>query len=69
MTTYCDFPPEARKLPKIGGFTNPSLETILAMQPDVVIGVTTAYELARDGHQVTVFERCASAAQTISCIW
>ena len=25
-----------------------------------IIGVTTAYELAADGHQVTVFERHAS---------
>jgi D-amino-acid dehydrogenase len=27
-----------------------------------VIGVTTAYELAADGHDVTVFERCGSVA-------
>ena len=26
-----------------------------------IIGVTTAYELAADGHQVTVFERHASS--------
>jgi iron complex transport system substrate-binding protein len=42
VTTYCDFPPEARRLPKIGGFTNPSLEAILAKRPDLVIGVTSA---------------------------
>jgi D-amino-acid dehydrogenase len=27
-----------------------------------IIGVTTAYELARDGHEVTVYERCGSVA-------
>ena len=27
-----------------------------------IVGVTTAYELAVDGHDVTVFERCASVA-------
>ena len=27
-----------------------------------VIGVTTAYELARDGHEVTVFERNSAVA-------
>ena len=31
-----------------------------------VIGVTSAYELARDGHRVTVYERCASAAAETS---
>ena len=31
-----------------------------------VIGVTTAYELAADGHEVTVFERCSAAAEETS---
>ena len=31
-----------------------------------IIGVTTAYELARDGHAVTVFERRASVAEETS---
>lgn len=39
VTTYCDFPPEARKIPKIGSFVNPSIEAVLAKQPDLVIGV------------------------------
>ena len=40
VTTYCDYPPEARRLPKIGGFTNPSVEAIVATRPDLVIGVS-----------------------------
>ena len=39
VTTYCDYPPEARRLPKIGGFTNPSVEAIVATRPDLVIGI------------------------------
>lgn len=39
VTTYCDYPAEAQKLPKIGGFINPSLEVIAAQRPDLVIGV------------------------------
>ena len=31
-----------------------------------IVGVTTAFELARDGHQVTVFERRASVAEETS---
>jgi iron complex transport system substrate-binding protein len=42
VTTYCDYPDEARKLPTIGGFMNPSLETIVAKRPDIVIGVVSA---------------------------
>jgi D-amino-acid dehydrogenase len=31
-----------------------------------IIGITTAYELASDGHEVTVFERCSAAAEETS---
>ena len=31
-----------------------------------IIGVTTAYELGRDGHEVSVFERCAAVATEAS---
>jgi iron complex transport system substrate-binding protein len=42
VTTYCDYPAEARRLPKIGDFMNPSLEAVLAKKPDLVLGVTGA---------------------------
>jgi len=42
VTSYCDYPPEAKQLPKIGGFMNPSLEVIVEKKPDLVIGVNTA---------------------------
>lgn len=38
VSDYCDDPPEARRLPRIGSFLTPSLEAVLAMRPDVVIG-------------------------------
>jgi ABC-type Fe3+-hydroxamate transport system substrate-binding protein len=36
-TDYCDFPPEARQKPKVGGAINPSLETIASLHPDLVL--------------------------------
>jgi iron complex transport system substrate-binding protein len=35
-TTYCDYPAEAVNKTKIGGFSDPNIETILNMSPDVV---------------------------------
>ena len=37
VTEYCDHPPEAARKTKIGGFSNPSLEQIVALQPDLVL--------------------------------
>jgi iron complex transport system substrate-binding protein len=37
VTTYCDWPPEARTKPKIGGFVNPSVEAVLQQRPDLVL--------------------------------
>jgi len=60
VTTYCDYPAEAQKLPKIGGFTNPSLEAIVGQRPDLVIGVNESShplktrELERLGIKVTL---------------
>jgi len=45
VTSYCNYPPEVPRLVKegriavIGGFTNPSVEKIVALSPDLVIGL------------------------------
>jgi iron complex transport system substrate-binding protein len=60
VTTHCDYPAEARKIAKIGGFTSPSLEVIVAKRPDLVIGVSSATdpvkakEMERLGLKVTL---------------
>lgn len=37
VTTYCDFPAEAKEKPKIGGFSTPDIEKIVALAPDLVV--------------------------------
>jgi iron complex transport system substrate-binding protein len=36
-TDYCDYPPEAAAKPSVGGMLAPSLETIVALRPDLVV--------------------------------
>jgi iron complex transport system substrate-binding protein len=50
VTTFCDYPPEANEKPKIGGFSNPSIEAIVAARPDMVV-------MTDDGNPPEVFER------------
>jgi cobalamin transport system substrate-binding protein len=47
VTTYCDYPPEAKKIAKIGDFMNPSLEAVAAKRPDLVIGVVGATDIVK----------------------
>lgn len=37
VTDYCDYPPAAQALPRVGGYTDTSVEAIMAQQPDLVI--------------------------------
>ncbi len=36
-TRYCDFPPAAAKLPKVGGISDPDIERIVSASPDLVL--------------------------------
>jgi iron complex transport system substrate-binding protein len=36
-TDYCDYPPDAKLKPKVGGAINPSLESIANLHPDLVL--------------------------------
>jgi ABC-type Fe3+-hydroxamate transport system substrate-binding protein len=53
VTTFCDYPEEAKKKPKIGGMSNPSLEAILSLKPDLVVMTT-------DGNPKEIEERLQS---------
>lgn len=37
VTSYCDYPTEAQSKPRIGGYSDPSMEKIIAAQPDLVL--------------------------------
>jgi iron complex transport system substrate-binding protein len=50
VTMFCDHPEEARRKQKIGGMSNPSLEAIVALKPDLVV-------MSTDGNPKEVDER------------
>ena len=37
VTTFCDWPSAARAKTRIGGFTNPSIEKIISLKPDLIL--------------------------------
>jgi iron complex transport system substrate-binding protein len=43
-TTFCDYPPEAKRVAKVGDTMHPSLERIITLKPQIVL-VSTASQL------------------------
>jgi iron complex transport system substrate-binding protein len=37
VTSFSDYPAEAKKKPMVGGMTNPSIEAVISLKPDIVI--------------------------------
>jgi len=37
VTTFCDFPPQANAIYRVGDFSHPSIERIMGLKPDLVI--------------------------------
>ncbi len=37
---YSDYPPATKKLPKVGGYPNVNIETLISMKPDLIIAWT-----------------------------
>ena len=60
VTSFCDWPTQAKQKPQVGGFINPSIEKIVALQPDLVIATAdgnrrdTVQQLERVGLAVYV---------------
>lgn len=54
VTDYCVDPDSVKKLPKIGGYLDPSLEVIVAMKPDLVWGLPEHEKLAGSLRQLGI---------------
>jgi iron complex transport system substrate-binding protein len=54
VTDYCDYPPAAQALPKVGGYTDTSLEAIVAKKPDLVIMLQAQQRLQQQLQQLGI---------------
>jgi iron complex transport system substrate-binding protein len=41
VSVYCDYPPEAERIDRVGTFLTPNVEAIVAKRPDIIIAVPT----------------------------
>ncbi len=70
VTSACDYPPQARKLPQVGDFMKPSLERIVALKPDliVIVSSTIPKAIADDLQAKTKVPVFVFQPQTVSSI-
>ena len=58
VTDFCDYPLEAQEKPKIGGFSTPNIEEVVALSPDLILAAQRhEAEIipALEGRGLTVF--------------
>jgi|LSQX01.1.fsa_nt_gb iron complex transport system substrate-binding protein len=48
VTTFCDYPPAVEKKQKVGGFSDPNIELIVALRADVVFGTTIHHKVVTE---------------------
>src|SRR2546423_15506417 len=53
-TTYCNYPEAAKTKPKVGGYTTPNLEAILALRPAQVIMMKNRPDIAQKLRQTGI---------------
>ena len=60
VTTFCNYPPEAKDKEKVGGFSDPNIEKIVSLKPDLVLATgmhkKVVGELANLGINVMVLD-------------
>ena len=50
VTTFCDYPPKAQNIEKVGTFSQPSIEKIISIEPDIIFA--TSLEQASVVHKL-----------------
>ncbi|HOW57995.1 MAG TPA: cobalamin-binding protein [Smithellaceae bacterium] len=61
VTDFCNWPVAARRKQRVGGFVNPSVEKIIALNPDLIVATA-------DGNRKETIEKLASAGLPVYVI-
>lgn len=59
VTSYADYPPEAKSKTSVGGFYNPDVELVVNLTPDLI--------LAHSGNDINVVDNLIGECRSINC--
>lgn len=69
VTTYCTYPEEAQSITKVGDFSNPSLERIVGLKPDLVIVTTPEQNRIKQQLEQLDIQTLASEPRTVQDVY
>lgn len=64
VTRFCDFPPEAARLPRVGGYFDTNVEAVVSLEPDLVVMLPVHGEIGEVLDRVGI-ERLTVGNETI----
>jgi iron complex transport system substrate-binding protein len=65
VSDYCTYPPEARGLPRVGGWNNPNMEQIAGLRPDLVIFSDAQAQFVKDKVEAAGIRTLTVPSQTL----
>ena len=65
VSDYCSYPPEAAKLPRVGGWNNPNMEQIAGLRPDLVIFSDAQAQFVKDKVEAAGIRTLSVPSQTL----
>ncbi|MET0622606.1 MAG: ABC transporter substrate-binding protein [Pyrinomonadaceae bacterium] len=65
VSDYCSYPPEASKLPRVGGWNNPNMEQIAGLRPDLVIFSDAQAQFVKDKVEAAGIKTLSVPSQTL----
>jgi len=65
VSDYCSYPPEVSRLPRAGGWSNPNMEQIAGLRPDLVILSDAQAQFVRDKVEAAGIKTLVVPSQTL----
>jgi iron complex transport system substrate-binding protein len=65
VSDYCSYPPEAARLPRVGGWNNPNMEQIAGLRPDLVIFSDAQAQFVKDKVEAAGIRTLSVPSQTL----
>ena len=69
VSDYCTYPPAAKSLPRIGGWSTPSLERLAGLHPDLVVLTDSQAPLVQDHLRDLGLKTLVTPSRTIQDIF